>query len=172
MPRLSFLVVLAAVLANVFAIVPAEQQEIVQGVSSFSDNWRWETCGNPTDPIHIQSIEVSPDPPEKGADLTVTVRGVADKAVEEGAYADVTVKVGAIKLLHKEFDVCEEARNANVDLACPVTEGDHQVIHTVTLPKEIPAALFSVNVQGYTVDDEDLLCLNLWIDFRKKFFSW
>lgn len=28
---------------------------------------------------------------------------------QEGAYADVTVKVGLIKLLQKEFDLCEEA---------------------------------------------------------------
>jgi hypothetical protein len=29
--------------------------------------------------------------------------------VQEGAYADVTVKLGLIKLLQKRFDVCEEA---------------------------------------------------------------
>ena len=28
---------------------------------------------------------------------------------QKGAYADVTVKVGLIKLLKKQFDVCEEA---------------------------------------------------------------
>jgi hypothetical protein len=28
---------------------------------------------------------------------------------QEGAYADVTVKLGLIKLLQKRFDVCEEA---------------------------------------------------------------
>lgn len=29
--------------------------------------------------------------------------------MQDGAYADVTVKAGIIRLLHKEFDVCEEA---------------------------------------------------------------
>lgn len=28
---------------------------------------------------------------------------------QEGAYADVTVKLGLIKLIQKRFDVCEEA---------------------------------------------------------------
>lgn len=28
---------------------------------------------------------------------------------QEGAYADVTVKLGLIKLLQKEFDLCQEA---------------------------------------------------------------
>ena len=29
--------------------------------------------------------------------------------MQEGAYADVVVKLGRIKLLQKRFDVCEEA---------------------------------------------------------------
>jgi hypothetical protein len=29
--------------------------------------------------------------------------------LQEGAYADVEVKLGLIKLLHKEFDLCQEA---------------------------------------------------------------
>lgn len=33
---------------------------------------------------------------------------VSDK-YQDGAYADVTVKIGVIKLLQKEFDLCEEA---------------------------------------------------------------
>jgi len=28
---------------------------------------------------------------------------------QDGAYADVTVKLGLVKLLQKRFDVCEEA---------------------------------------------------------------
>jgi hypothetical protein len=28
---------------------------------------------------------------------------------QDGAYADVTVKLGLIKLLHKQFDLCLEA---------------------------------------------------------------
>jgi ML domain len=75
---------------------------------------------------------------------------------QEGAYADVTVKLGVVKLLSKEFDLCEEAyvflvlpvfaiptgissrRNAELEVQCPVKEGDYLVEHTVALPKEIP----------------------------------
>jgi hypothetical protein len=84
--------------------------------------------GLPTDPIQIKSISVFPDPPEPGRNLTVTVEATAQEEVDvrlhtqvpyipdhehifsqEGAYADVTVKVGLIKLLQKQFDLCEEA---------------------------------------------------------------
>ena len=30
-------------------------------------------------------------------------------SLQEGAYADVIVKIGLVKLLQKEFDLCEEA---------------------------------------------------------------
>lgn len=35
-----------------------------------------------SDSIQITSIEVSPDPPQPGKDLTVTVKGVATKVIE------------------------------------------------------------------------------------------
>jgi hypothetical protein len=31
------------------------------------------------------------------------------QSAQDGAYADVVVKLGLIKLLQKQFDVCEEA---------------------------------------------------------------
>lgn len=122
----------------------------------------------------MKSISLSPDPPKPGQDLTVTVVGTAQQRVEDGAYANVVVKLGLIRLLTKTFDVCDEARNANATIQCPIEQGDYTVVETVALPKEIPQAKFTVNVNGYTVDDDDMLCLNLNVDFMKKFprFGW
>ncbi|WOO77366.1 Phosphatidylglycerol/phosphatidylinositol transfer protein [Vanrija pseudolonga] len=128
-------------------------------------SWRWSDCGLPSDAITIESISVSPDPPEPGKNLTVTVEATANEVVEEGAYADVTVKLGLIKLLQKRFDVCEEARNANASVQCPVQPGQYTVVQTVELPEEIPKAKFVVNIRGYTVDEDDLACLDLVVDF-------
>lgn len=79
-------------------------------------------------------------------------------------------------------------RNANATVQCPVEGGDYTVVETVALPKEIPqgahksmysivkpvadffAAKFNVAVRGYTVDDEDLLCLDLQVNFMKSPF--
>ena len=38
--------------------------------------------GDPSDPVHIKSIEISPDPPRPGEDMTVKVVGQADEVVE------------------------------------------------------------------------------------------
>ncbi|KAF8898658.1 ML domain-containing protein [Infundibulicybe gibba] len=165
-----------ALLATLFAcsacatFVPQQTPiQITDGVHT-TESWSYEDCGTQADPIQIKSIKVSPDPPKPGEDLTVEVNAIATRTIEEGAYADVTVKLGLIKLLHKQFDVCEEARNADADIQCPVTTGEYNVKHTVALPKEVPKAKFTVQVRGYTVADDDMLCLNLKVDFMKRPF--
>ncbi|KAJ3813748.1 ML domain-containing protein [Lentinula lateritia] len=139
-------------------------------VDNLSDKWTWKSCGLVTDPINIESIEIFPDPPLPGKTLTVKVTGTANEVIEEGATADVTVKLGLIKLLSKTFDVCEEARSANASVQCPVEKGEYVVEQTVDLPKEIPPAKFNIHVNGYTVDDDDLMCMDLTIDFTKHHF--
>ncbi|KAF9069123.1 ML domain-containing protein [Rhodocollybia butyracea] len=146
-------------------------QVILNAQDSLSDRWHWESCGLDTDPVTIQNIEISPDPPSPGAPLSVTVTGTANELIEEGAFVDVTVKLGLIKLLQKSFNVCEEARGANASVQCPVEKGQYVVTQTVDLPKEIPPAKFKIHVEGYTKDDDSLMCLDLTIDFMKK-FSW
>ncbi|OCF33433.1 phosphatidylglycerol/phosphatidylinositol transfer protein [Kwoniella heveanensis BCC8398] len=129
------------------------------------DSWSYVDCGLATDAVQLKSISVSPDPPVPGKNLTVSVEADVIKTIDDGAYADVTVKLGLIKLLHKQFDVCEEAENANATVQCPVKPGPYSVKQTVELPKEIPKAKFSVQVRGYTSDDEDMVCLDLFVDF-------
>jgi hypothetical protein len=78
------------------------------------------------------------------------------------------------------------SRTANASVQCPVEKGDYTVVQTVSLPKEIPQGLssviqtrpplthhlakFTVNVRGYTNDDDDMLCLDLKVDFMKSPF--
>ncbi|VDB86513.1 unnamed protein product [Peniophora sp. CBMAI 1063] len=174
MARFSLLcTLLAAAAAPAVMASPLDGQVAMspQGDVRISESWSYSDCGSPSDAVQIESIVVSPDPPKPGEDMTVTVKGTAVETIKEGAYADVTVKLGLIKLLQKEFDICEEARNANASITCPVEEGYYTVVQTVTLPKEIPQAKFTVAVKGYTVDDDDLFCLNLKVDFMKRFLS-
>ncbi|KAK2461853.1 hypothetical protein APHAL10511_006316 [Amanita phalloides] len=133
-----------------------------------ANKWSYDDCGTAEFFIQLESIEVVPDPPKPGHELTIKAKGVVTDIIEEGAYADVTVKLGLIKLLHKQFDVCEEARNANASVACPVKPGKYLVQQKVMLPREIPKAKFTVAVRAFTVDEEDLLCLNLHVDFLPK----
>ena len=105
-----------------------------------------------------------------GQKVKVSASGNLTKVVEDGAYADVTVKLGLIKLLEKHLDLCEEARNAK-EKNCPYEAGSWNFEKEVDLPKEIPPTKFNIEMQAYTVDDEELIGMHGTVDFTKKFGS-
>ncbi|TDL30104.1 hypothetical protein BD410DRAFT_737383 [Rickenella mellea] len=173
MYRFSKLVLLVFAFATCLltAMGAATQSQLpLTGPIRTTDSFKWEDCGLPTDPVELRSIEVLPDPPQPGKNLTVTVTAFVKEVIEDGAYADVTVKVGRVKILHKLFDVCEEARNANASVTCPVEPGEYQVDHTVELPKEVPKAKFTVAALGFTDDDDPMFCIDITVDFMKRPF--
>ncbi|KIY62457.1 hypothetical protein CYLTODRAFT_426909 [Cylindrobasidium torrendii FP15055 ss-10] len=151
-----------------FVVAVPAQQALDDGTVRVSESWEYTNCGNPTDALQIESIVVTPDPPKPGEKMTVEVKATALETIEDGAYADVTVKMGLIKLLHKEFDLCQEAEKANATVTCPVEKGAYTVVQEVDLPKEIPPAKFIVDVLAYTADDDDLACLKLSVNFMKS----
>ncbi|KIM67245.1 hypothetical protein SCLCIDRAFT_1210755 [Scleroderma citrinum Foug A] len=166
MVRVFSLSLLALLAGSAFA----NTQEVILDDPVYTlDSWEYTNCGNSDDVIQLESLSVSPDPPKPGQELTITAVGVALKPIKEGASADVVVKLGLIKLLQKTFDVCEEARTANASVQCPVEEGRYTVVQSVVLPKEIPRAKFTVSVRAYTADEEDMLCLDLAVNFLPQF---
>merc|ERR1712093_399068 len=113
-------------------------------------SWQFTDCGDIDDAIEIKSLRVSPDPPEPGKKMTIYADGLAKQRITEGAYADVVVKLGLIKLISKRFDICDELRSANASLQCPIEAGAHEIVQSVDLPKEIPKAKFVVQAQAFT----------------------
>lgn len=78
---------------------------------------------------------------------------------------------------------------ANATVQCPVEKGNYVVTQTASLPKEIPPGTsrncvlvmtltyglvgkFTVNVQGFTVNEEEMFCLNLVVVFSPFLHLW
>ncbi|KAH9471585.1 hypothetical protein Pst134EA_005477 [Puccinia striiformis f. sp. tritici] len=116
----------------------------------------------------FQRVEIDPNPPKVGQNLTVRATGTIRRLIEDGAYAVVTVNVGLVRLLQKTFDVCEELRKADVSLQCPMEPGDFDIAYEITLPKEIPPVTYRIDALAYTTDDDDMACANLSVDFSRK----
>lgn len=53
-------------------------------------------------------------------------------------------------------------------IKCPIEKGSYEISQTVKLPREIPRAKFSINARAYTVEDEDVLCANVVVDFLPR----
>ncbi|KAK3318300.1 ML domain-containing protein [Apodospora peruviana] len=88
------------------------------------------------DLITIDSVDLSPNPPEAGTTLEIAASGTVKETIEDGAYVNLSVKYGYIRLINTKADLCEEIKN--VDLECPIEEGKISITKSVELPKEIP----------------------------------
>lgn len=113
--------------------------------------------------LNLQSVILEPNPPARGENLTIVAKGYLAEDVEAGAYVDVEVRYGFIKLIHQTFDLCEEI--AKVDLECPLKAGEHVIIKQVEVPNEVPPGKYIVNARAYTKDDEFITCLTATVEF-------
>lgn len=141
-------------------------------------NWSYTDCGSPEDPLRIESITSSPDPLTPGSEWKLIIKGVAQSEIKDGAYLDVTVKLGLIKLISKRFDLFEVLRGGDF-LGWTLTLdtgvgggsiGKGPVVLTLgkKRTRETPGTKYTVSLRGYTAEEDGLLCIDLKADFMKR----
>ena len=77
-----------------------------------------------------------------GKTLTIEAKGNFTEEIEEGAYINLSVKYGYVRLIHQKADLCEQM--SNVDEKCPLG-GEKTITKDVDLPKEIPPVLDTIS---------------------------
>jgi hypothetical protein len=123
-------------------------------------------CANPEDDILvINKVDLDPNPPSAGKTLNISAKGTLKEKIEEGAKVHLQVKYGLITLINQEADLCEYV--SNVDLQCPLEEGETELTKSVDLPREIPPGKYTVLADVKTKDDEKITCLTAQIWFNK-----
>ena len=93
-------------------------------------------CSGKNDIFHPTHLEISPDPPVRGEPLRIIINGTLSHPITQGSTAHVTVKLGFIKLLDRDFDVCENAKEINQE--CPVEAGKLDIYKVVDIPPQAP----------------------------------
>lgn len=68
--------------------------------------------------------------------MVITARAIVHETIDEGAYINLQVKYGLIRLISTKADLCDSIKN--VDLDCPIEKGLVAITKSVDLPKEIP----------------------------------
>jgi hypothetical protein len=122
------------------------------------------------DLVTIEKVDLAPNPPRAGQELVIKATGTVKERLEEGAYVQLTVKYGLIRLISTKADLCEQI--GNVDLECPVEPGKLSVEKSVDLPKEIPPGKYTVLADVYTAEEIHITCLTATVQFsRSGFFS-
>ncbi|GLI82129.1 phosphatidylglycerol/phosphatidylinositol transfer protein [Penicillium ochrochloron] len=128
-----------------------------------------EFCESPSSHLlTIDSVDLSPNPPQAGETLTITASGTFHETITKGAIVNVEVKWGVITLVKQTMDLCEQIEN--VDLKCPLEKGQMVLTKQVDLPKQIPPGRYSVLADVYTKDEKKVTCLKADnIEFKIKF---
>lgn len=110
----------------------------------------------------LDEVIIHPNPPVGGTNLTLYAEGYLSRDVEEGAYVDVDVAYGFIKLVHQRFDLCEQL--AKIDENCPIEKGWRNIRQEFELPEEVPQGRYIVSARAYTKDDKYITCLTATVD--------
>ncbi|KAL1840149.1 hypothetical protein VTJ49DRAFT_765 [Mycothermus thermophilus] len=118
------------------------------------------------DIITIEEVILTPNPPEAGQTLRIEATGTVKEDILDGAYVNLDVKYGYIRLIRTTADLCKEIQN--VDLHCPIEKGKISIIKEIDLPKEIPPGKYTVEADVYSKDDEHITCLTAVVFFNRK----
>lgn len=132
--------------------------------------WSWRQCpGTPwrpsRDAVTIESIQVSPDPPVPGENVTVSGWGTLRTPVHTGSDAEVIVRLGLAPVYRETLDLCRLAEREHFQLQCPISPGTYHLQHTVQVPKNIPRARYNAHITAENHLSQELLCLDVGVDF-------
>ncbi|KAI9791177.1 MAG: Phosphatidylglycerol/phosphatidylinositol transfer protein [Candelina submexicana] len=141
-------------------------QEILEGDNKVPGDNPLTYCSDPKDYLlAIDHVNLAPNPPEAGKNLTVEASGTLAQEIEEGAYVLLIVKYGFITLLDQKADLCAQIKNVNLE--CPLREGLTSLTKEIPLPSEIPPGKYSVHADAYTKDDKRITCLDASVHFSR-----
>lgn len=118
--------------------------------------------------LKLQRVIIDPNPPVRGENLTFTATGLLRQDIVDGAYVEIDVKFGFIRLIKKTYDLCDQVQN--IDLECPIRRGKQEITETVEIPADVPPGRYIVNARAYTKDDELITCLTVDMTFDTGLF--
>ncbi|KAL2147787.1 hypothetical protein VTI28DRAFT_5559 [Corynascus sepedonium] len=166
-----FSAVILAIAASVSArtLIPREGQTLVSRDDldvPGQNPLKFCEANRGTDIITIEEVILTPNPPQAGTTLVIEATGTVKETILDGAYVDLEVKYGYIRLLRTKADLCKEIKN--VDLECPIEKGKISITKDVDLPKEIPPGKYTVQADVYTKDDKHITCLTATVTFDRR----
>ncbi|KAI1850108.1 hypothetical protein JX265_003481 [Neoarthrinium moseri] len=118
------------------------------------------------DIVKITSVDLLPNPPEAGTELVIRAAGTVFETIEEGAYINLVVKYGLIRLVNTKADLCEQTEKA--DLKCPIEKGILSVTKAVDIPNEVPPGKYTVHAEVINANEKPITCLEATVQFGGK----
>jgi hypothetical protein len=111
---------------------------LLASVSLAQQNHDFKQCATPIDKLGVTAVDVAPDSPIPGQNLTVTFTATPTQDVVAGDVYTITVKVFGVALGHVDFDFCKD-----LGVTCPVKAGTANVKFSAVylVPKAAPSGV-------------------------------
>ena len=137
MNHLNVFILLATLFRTCIALQGDSQVAFVDKSHQVPGDNPVEYCIDESDSLLIiKNLDISPNPPVPGANLSIEATGYVKETITEGSYIDVEVKYGYVKLLTQRLDLCEQVEQ--IDMKCPIKKGPLNLSKIVELPSQIP----------------------------------
>jgi len=125
----------------------------------------WKNCGTSNDHVDINSIVVTPYPPQVGNNITVTAMGTSNEMIVSGS-VNVELSFDMVVLLNQSFDLCSLISSFNIK--CPIGKGPLAFKVDQNLPSDLPTGDYTAIVTGEDQANQELFCLSLSFTLNSK----
>lgn len=109
----------------------------------------WKNCGAPDDLFQLDSLALSPDPPMRGANLRVLVKGNLSESLVGDENINLVIKLGVLTIIERNANLCEELNKATIARGdygalsdelpkCPIEKGAFLLDYSRMIPNEVP----------------------------------
>lgn len=120
----------------------------------------WSNCGSADDIGKIGGVSVSPDPPKKGADLTVDANVTISEQVTKGSIA-VKLQYFVLGIPVTVVDDTLEICSTDTGLTCPLDAGEHDIKFSREIPGNSPGGKYKGNAVATSSNGKRIICIDL-----------
>lgn len=117
-------------------------------------------CGSPESTFKLQSVDMTPFPPQKGQKFTVDMKGELRKTFSRAASVTVLVKKGRFVVKKIRKQVCDLLESSPTLPKCPLKPGVYTIKESGDFPRAVPRGKYTIDIFGADGDTE-MFCFQM-----------
>jgi len=147
----------SAVLLAVFCVVVINVAVNAKKSSGYSPP-NWKSCAQ--GPVHVQiaTLDVNPNPPVIGQNVTFTATGTSNEQITGGEIL-VVLTYSQIALVNQTFPLCSTI--SDFEIKCPVASGPLKFTVNQQIPSALPSGPYEAIIQPTDQNDQEIFCVDV-----------
>jgi len=117
----------------------------------------FSVCRNTPTDLVVSSLNISPDPPIKGASILVQLNGTIDEQLTKGSNFDINVLFMGIKIYSEKIDMAQAT-------TLPVNSGPITFRYSVLIPSDAPSGPYIVQLIFNDQTNTEIGCISVYFN--------